>query len=169
MFFFYYLTLIYNYTNCWLYENKKNNIQFYYINNKVLQTTFFVTINSIFFLTNTFCFGLTAFETFIFYKKSFCKKNILTYFLFNEGLVLLMTSVVKGLKTLEKLLPILKLQERELNEFFNINFFNKYDSRSLFLWTTVGGFPLTKEFPVQGFWEISIDGNLNLNFVRSSV
>lgn len=169
MFFLYYLTLIQNYTNCWLYENKKNNIQYYYISNKLLTITFFININSFFLFNNFFCFGITGFETFIFYKNNFIKKNILSYFIFNDSISILFSSINKTTNSLEKLLPIFKLQERELIEFFNIGFVNKFDNRSLFLWTTVGGFPLTKEFPVQGFWEISIDSALNLNYVRSSV
>ena len=47
--------------------------------------------------------------------------------------------------------------EREISEMYGINYLNKNDNRSLLLDYSRNEFPLLKDFPVEGFYEIYYD------------
>lgn len=58
--------------------------------------------------------------------------------------------------------------ERELIEFFNINVFNKNDTRNLLLDYNFTGAPLLKTFPTEGYVELFFNFNTyNLDYINN--
>ena len=47
--------------------------------------------------------------------------------------------------------------EREVSEMYGVNYINKNDNRSLLLDYSRNEFPMLKDFPVEGFYEIYYD------------
>ena len=93
--------------------------------------------------------------------------NILNYFfIFDNQLFSITSNVFNNFNSFETYFFNLKWQERECREFLGINFFNKNDNRSLFLWNNFIGYPLKKDFPTVGFFELINKYKIGLFFKK---
>lgn len=115
-----------------------------------------------------FFHGLFFFETLTLKNSKLLKSNNLSYsFYSNSGLDFVSTNTNgKKLKSCESFFFSLRWQEREASEFLNINFTQKSDKRSLYLTPNFGLYPLQKDFPTVGFFEISLHSVFGLTYSR---
>lgn len=69
----------------------------------------------------------------------------------------LMQSVKKGVDSIDTIYKNANWLERETSEMFSIYFYNKKDNRSLLLDYSRNEFPMLKDFPCEGYYEIYYD------------
>jgi len=142
-----------------------NNNFIFNFKKKLLKNVFLFIKYSIFVKKLLFLINIFVYE-----NLKLVNNNILNFFsifwiFFNNFQILyISTNITKTLVSFESLFLNLKWQEREIKEFFGINFLNKYDLRSLYLWNNFLGFPLKKDFPTIGFFELINKYRFGLHF-----
>lgn len=150
---------------------KFRNLLFNLVSYKNLNLLISVLLNSIIINESNFL-SIIFYESFMvkLSNKKIISSPILLY-LFMSNRLFLFNPILKNneLFSSESLISSLKWEEREVKEFMNVNFLNKSDNRSLFLWSTIGGFPLKKSFPTSGLWSISIWYNSSIVFKKTSL
>lgn len=116
----------------------------YLIDHSAIDTKYYDKLNDNFRLV---CNGkrLVVFSTFYFY---FIKIKISLFTNIN---------VNESLNSLDKLYPNANWVERESSEMFNINFTNKKDVRNLLLDYSRNEYPMLKEFPCEGYFDVYFD------------
>lgn len=147
--------------------NNKNSLEFF------IRKFIYQSINnffkfSIFFKKNVFLFFILFYES-IFISKSKLKYNSILsnyYIINNKMLKISINSKNEKINSIENIFGNSRWAEREAKEFFNINYNNKSDNRSLYLWSGFLGNPLKKNYPTIGFFEISVKYKLGLHFKK---
>lgn len=89
---------------------------------------------------------------------------------FNKIRLTLIININKKIFSIDKLFNNAVWLERESSEMFNIQYINKLDNRSLLLDYSKNEYPLLKDFPCEGFYEIYFDFFENkLNYIKSEI
>jgi NADH:ubiquinone oxidoreductase subunit C len=144
---------------------KKQNICFFFFKFKFIKNVFFFFKYSMFIKKIFFLLTIFVYENIKIINKSIVNFFSIFWIFFNNYEIYFITTTVKNkLISFEKLFLNLKWQEREVKEFFGINFYNKSDLRSLYLWNNFLGFPLKKDFPTIGFFELINKYRFGLHF-----
>ena len=119
---------------------------------------------------NKIILGIIFYNVFVRSGNLVKDKSVLLYNIIVNNVDLCITSdLVKNCKSLESLFNSMSWLEREVSEFIGFSFFSKRDNRSLFLWSTLGGLPLSKTFPLVGYWSIVLDNTSSISWARQSV
>jgi NADH:ubiquinone oxidoreductase subunit C len=101
------------------------------------------------------------------YKNRFIMYN--TYYIYLSKIRLtIFQNINKQVKSVDSIYPNASWLEREVFEMYNIQFINKKDSRSLLLDYSRNEFPMLKDFPTEGFYEIYFDFFENkVNYIKN--
>lgn len=123
---------------------------------------------SIFFKKNIFLFFILFYESVFINKSKLNYNSILSnyYIINNKILKISINTKNEKINSIENIFGNSRWIERESKEFFNINYSNKSDNRSLYLWSGFLGNPLKKNYPTIGFFEISVKYKLGLHFKK---
>ncbi len=114
----------------------------------------FIKLSFNFFKKNIFL-NILFYSSLLIKNKNIKNINILHYFFILDGSITSLSTISENyIESFDFLFLNLKWQERECREFLGINFFNKSDNRSLYLWSNFIGYPLKKDFPTIGFFEL---------------
>ena len=119
------------------------------------------------FYSNSFLVEMSAIDTlkynkiipeseFFNFKDRFLVYSIY-YFYFIKIKITLVQSTNNNLNSIDTIYKNASWLEREVSEMFGINFINKKDNRSLLLDYSRNEFPLLKDFPTEGYYEIYYD------------
>lgn len=123
---------------------------------------------SIFFKKNVMLFYILFYESMFIHKSKLNYNSILSnyYIINNRVLKISINTKNEKINSIENIFGNSRWLEREAKEFFNINYKNKSDNRSLYLWSGFLGNPLKKNYPTIGFFEISVKYKLGLHFKK---
>ena len=81
----------------------------------------------------------------------------LYYFYFSKIKITIIQSSNNSIDSVDSVFRNSSWLEREISEMFNINFINKKDNRSLLLDYSRNEYPMLKDFPSEGYYEIFYD------------
>lgn len=125
------------------------------------------------FLTDMSAIDTLNFEKNIFNVEIFNNKNRFivynTYYLYLCKIRLsIFQNINKNIQSIDSIYPNASWLERETFEMYNIQFLNKKDNRSLLLDYSRNEFPMLKDFPTEGFYEIYFDFFENkVNYIKN--
>lgn len=126
----------------------------------------FIKLSLNFFKKNIFL-NIFFYAAIIIKNKIIKNVNVLHYFfILDNSIVSLSSNIKNSIESLDNIFLNLKWQERECREFLGLSFFNKTDNRSLFLWNGFIGYPLKKDFPTIGFFELINKYKIGLFFKK---
>lgn len=145
-----------------------NNCLDFFIKNRIYNYLNKFFKFSIFFKKNIFLFFIFIYETIVNNNNRIIYTKLTNNFFSINDKVVKFTVNTKNekLSSIEMIFGNAKWLEREVREFFNINYLNKADNRSLFLWSGFLGNPLKKNYPTIGFFELSVKYKLGLHFKK---
>ena len=147
--------------------NNRNSLDFF-IKNRIYGYLNTILKFSIFLKKNIFLFFIVIYETIINNNGRVSYNKLANnFFNINDKVVKITVNIKKEkLSSIDSLFGNAKWLEREVREFFNMNYLNKTDNRSLFLWSGFLGNPLKKNYPTIGFFELSVKYKLGLHFKK---
>ena len=147
--------------------NNRNSLDFF-IKNRIYGYLNTILKFSIFLKKNIFLFFIVIYETIINNNGRVSYNKLANnFFNINDKVVKITVNIKKEkLSSMDSLFGNAKWLEREVREFFNMNYLNKTDNRSLFLWSGFLGNPLKKNYPTIGFFELSVKYKLGLHFKK---
>lgn len=114
------------------------------------------------YLTEASCIDTLKYNNILPEKKFFNKNNrFIIYNIYYMYFLKIRLSLIQltnlNINSIDSIYPNASWLEREVSEMYGISYINKNDNRSLLLDYSRNEFPMLKDFPVEGFYEIYYD------------
>jgi len=162
------LFLVFEKTNVMIYTSQLLTPNHYiiYINKNWLKSINIFIKNELFFnysqLTDISCIDTIKYNNIISNKKIFNSNNrFIIYNIYYMYFLKIRLSLIQlsnlNVESVDSIYPNASWLEREVSEMYGINYLTKNDNRSLLLDYSRNEFPMLKDFPVEGFYEIYFD------------